>query len=56
MAAALAQLGREADARAEAARLRARWPDFDIELYAGLPLLPRQREALADGLREAGLG
>ncbi len=54
LAAALAQLGRDAEARAESMRIQRRWPEFGIQTYAGLPLLPPQREALRDGLRKAG--
>jgi adenylate cyclase len=54
-AAALAQLGRDAEARAVAASILQRWPDFGPEMYAGLPLLPHQRDALRDGLLKAGL-
>ena len=54
-AAALAQLGRDFEARAVAARIRQRWPDFGPHMYSGLPLLPHQRDALRDGLLKAGL-
>jgi adenylate cyclase len=53
--AALAQLGRIDEARAEGKRIRERWPDLGVASYAGLPFQPDQLERLVEGLRKAGL-
>jgi adenylate cyclase len=54
-AAALAQLGRRAEAAAELAELQRRWPDFGARYFEHLRLPPEHRAALFDGLRKAGL-
>ncbi len=54
-AAAFARLGRGREARAEAARVKRRWPFFRSEVFARQFRDPVHREQVAEALRLAGL-